>query len=796
MSPRTAGWVFTAVLLGPLVAVATAQAPAAKLIEPEQVRESIQRGIAYLKRQQKVDGSWAEWNGLPGTTSSLCALALLNAGVKPSDPDMQRALGYLRKVRTDRTYPLSLQTMVLCQAEPERDIGQIIANVKALVQSQRNDGRLRGAWGYGGVRDGGDPSNTQFAILALHEAERAFERRNVPSTIPPETWRAARRYWTEGNKPNHDGSWSYTPAQPGSGSMTCAGIASLVICNDMVEGAAASYDAGGRIDCCKRPEFGDDAVQGGLQWLARKFSVESNPGDNNWLLYYLYGVERVGRMTGQRFIGGHDWYREGCEHLVRRQDAASGSWKGLGFAEADPQIATPLALLFLSKGRRPVLLAKLKYGLSDDWDRHRGDVANLTRYVEPRWDLDLTWQTVDLGAASVDDLAQCPVLFMSGNLDPRPESPEAQQRLAQKLRDYLNRGGFLFADANCSGTEFDRGFRALMKLVFPEPEYALKLLPSEHPIWRAEETVDARFQRPVLGVEFGCRTSVVYCPPFPEDGPVSLSCLWELSRVGRAQKLPATVQAQVDAGLAIGINVLAYATNRELKPKEYGFRTPDQPGPSDAVVRGRLNIAALRHPGGCTAAPRALVNLMEAAGNELKIRAQTRTREINITDEALFDFHMVFMHGRTSFRLTEQEREQLRKFVERGGLIFADSICASQAFTESFRREMAAIFPKHKLEPIPASDPMWTPAYGGFELKTVERRDPDSGAPGGKLQATLRKVPPLLDGIKIDQRWVVVFSPYDLSCALEKHDSMECKGYTRADAARIGLNVVLYSLSE
>ena len=40
------------------------------------------------------------------------------------------------------------------------------------------------------------------------------------------------------------------------------------------------------------------------------------------------------------------------------------------------------------------------------------------------------------------------------------------------------------------------------------------------------------------------------------------------------------------------------------------------------------------------------------------------------------------------------------------------------------------------------------------------------------------------------------FSPYDLSCALEKENSPDCPGYTREDAARIGLNVVLYSLQE
>ena len=42
----------------------------------------------------------------------------------------------------------------------------------------------------------------------------------------------------------------------------------------------------------------------------------------------------------------------------------------------------------------------------------------------------------------------------------------------------------------------------------------------------------------------------------------------------------------------------------------------------------------------------------------------------------------------------------------------------------------------------------------------------------------------------------MIFSPYDLSFALEKQDSLECQGYIREDAARIGQNVLLYSLHE
>jgi hypothetical protein len=109
---------------------------------------------------------------------------------------------------------------------------------------------------------------------------------------------------------------------------------------------------------------------------------------------------------------------------------------------------------------------------------------------------------------------------------------------------------------------------------------------------------------------------------------------------------------------------------------------------------------------------------------------------------------------------------------------------------------MAAIFSNRKLERIPVSDPLLSMTYGGFDLRTVSRRDPEPGGRDRPLEATIHKVPPDLEGIKLGDRWGVVFSPYDLSCALEKHDSLECRGYTRDDAARIGLNVVLYSLQQ
>lgn len=744
-------------------------------IDPQQVRNAIDRGVAYLKREQAPNGTWSDWAGQPGGVTAICTLALINAGVPIEDPSVQRALTYLRKLKPEKTYTTALQTMVLCEADPKADLLLISRNATWIESKQVRSGPMTGGWSYPGAGGGADNSNSQFAMLALQAAE------DVGVKVSPQTWRLALTYWREGQ--SRDGSWNYQHNGPaaGTGSMTCAGIASYVIASGRLSEGDAEV-VNGRVQCCARSDT-DPTIERALAWLASRFSINKNPGNPGWWLYYLYALERVGRMTAERFIGSHDWYREGTDILIRGQDQLSGFWVGRGNDEKNPHIATSYALLFLSKGRRPVLIGKLAHEPRDDWNNHRNDVANLTHYTERKWNQKLTWQVVRSDAADVEDLLQSPVLFLNGR-----KVPAFSKRQINLLREYVDRGGFIFAEACCDGDDFDRGFRQLMEEMFPEPEHRLHLLPPEHAVWRAEERVDPEFARPLWGIDVGCRTSVIYCP---ED----ISCYWELSRSGRDQEFSPQIAAEVAAANAIGINVLAYATNRELKFKDELLALRQEEGPEDRVQRGKLSIAKLRHTGGWNVAPAALSNLQRFVANELGVRVDTTPHEFPINDKQLFSYHLVFMHGRNSFRLSPAEREQLRTYIERGGMLFADAVCGSEEFARAFRSEMAKVFPDAPLERIPIDNPLFTPEYSGFDIQKVSRRDPQQGDPTGPLKAEYRQVEPDLEGIKIGDRYGVVFSPYDLSCALENHASLECAGYTSEDAAKIGINVILYSLN-
>ena len=73
--------------------------------------------------------------------------------------------------------------------------------------------------------------------------------------------------------------------------------------------------------------------------------------------YWLYAVERVGMLLSQKYIGNHDWYREGAEWLLKEQKP-DGSWVNSDDAMMGlepPMVATAFALLFLEKATLPVI---------------------------------------------------------------------------------------------------------------------------------------------------------------------------------------------------------------------------------------------------------------------------------------------------------------------------------------------------------------------------------------------------------------------------------------------------------
>jgi hypothetical protein len=776
----------------PLVSLLLAT-PAARPQEAEdplvdRVRRAIDSGVTYLRGQQR-NGNWeveAEKVGYPGGLTGLAVLALLTSGVPANDEAVQKGLEYLRGVDSDRTYVVSLQVMALAQAGRPSDKERIQHLVDWLLSARSPSG-----WSYTRMsRDVADNSNTQYALLALHEGLRAGAKvdRRVLDEIQRKLISTQDRL---------SGGWHYRP--DGSGAMmnmTTAGLCDLVITGmDLAESRQDLDVKTGIARNCG--EYRENApVSRALAYLGDHFprqltlqkAAELFRGSVPAPFYGLYGIERAGRFTGQRYLGGQDWYEVGCRCLVDSQKA-DGSWdaSNLGTPTIDgrPLIATSFALLFLSKGRTPVLVSKLAYGEADytGWNNKRNDVRNLVEFCSRELfrRRPLAWQAFDVRTKEASTreeqrelaaaLLQSPVVFFNGH-DWAPRGKEEGI-----LREYLANGGFVFAEACCGRDEFDRDFRALMKRIFPASE--LTPVPPDHPVWTASGRLKVDPDSwPLEGIQHGCKWVVMYSRK-------PLAGYWEADLHERDPGRTA---------FKVGANVIAYATGLEApRPRLTQVEIADDR--RERVRRNYLKVAQLRHDGDWQPAPKAMHNLM-AELRRSGLDVMLEPTPVYATAEKVLDYWFFYMHGRRSFTdYGPNDLRSLRFRLKTGGVLLADACCGSKDFDAAFRRFVETLFAddKLKLQPIPPGDELYGKDLNGEALTAVRCRRERPGSTG---DPGYRVVIPALEGVKYRGRWVVVYSRYDIGCALEeRHTSTDCLGYDHDSAVRLARAAVLYALA-
>ncbi|MDF1799026.1 MAG: discoidin domain-containing protein [Planctomycetota bacterium] len=315
------------------------------------IDKAIDDGVDFLVRTQLWDGSYTqEATNYPAGATGLVLYTLLKSKVPEDHPAVQRALAYVLASDPRETYELGTVLMGLAAlAQPHSP------EVRAFLQkatdklldsqgAKSNDGRKEALWAYPHHVDIADLSNSQYAALGLRAAQRAGL--DVPDRVWKKLAEAVLRYQEEPRKVRDpmagSGSttgellvagFSYrTNDQPPSASMTTAGLGILGLC---LEGLG---EGAGSLTRKLRP-----ATRQALGWLTSNFTVRSNPGGGqNWLLYYLYGLERVGALHQVDSFGHHDWYWEGAKQIVGDQ-AGNGSWSSDNVAD------TCFALLFLGR---------------------------------------------------------------------------------------------------------------------------------------------------------------------------------------------------------------------------------------------------------------------------------------------------------------------------------------------------------------------------------------------------------------------------------------------------------------
>src|SRR5205085_117072 len=97
---------------------------------------AIASGVAYLRREQKVNGTWE--NQYPVALAALPALTMLECGVPATDPQVQRSARFVREQIQNlrHTYSLSLALLFLDRLGDPQDRPRIQMIAMRLVAGQ------------------------------------------------------------------------------------------------------------------------------------------------------------------------------------------------------------------------------------------------------------------------------------------------------------------------------------------------------------------------------------------------------------------------------------------------------------------------------------------------------------------------------------------------------------------------------------------------------------------------------------------------------------------------------------
>ena len=281
-------------LLTPQVSAQTAARGSASGLSAEtrqKLIDSVRRGAAYVKSQQKADGTWENH---PGVTAMVAAALINMPGDKAANvKSVSKTLDYLRSlekpdggiyVKDIPHYITATSLMALSSAGQPQDRAAIEKARKYLAEHLLDEGegvkpsdKFYGGMGYGGTSDGG-----RADIISLEYGLRAMKEAGV--AVNDDAWKKAVMFLqrSQNNSETNDQKWAandggfiYYPgySQAGEtrsyGSATYAGIMSYAWSN---------------------VKKSDPRVQAVMKWVRDNYTVDENPGIGQKTVYYYYMV--------------------------------------------------------------------------------------------------------------------------------------------------------------------------------------------------------------------------------------------------------------------------------------------------------------------------------------------------------------------------------------------------------------------------------------------------------------------------------------------------------------------------
>lgn len=719
--------------------------PTPETLTDEQIANAIRGGAHWLlgrfdlqSHQLRLDIDPDRHNAL----DALCVYALAQAGQTLNDQDrlsirkpilrgLLTKLGRLKIERQYETYGRGLRVTALAVYNRHEDQDALRDDVNWLLATNK-DGKFGYGVGPGLSGSAWDNSNTQYGQLGVWAGEEA----GVP--VPSDFWRTARDHWEQTQ--GRDGSWAYRDASidPGTLSMTAAGMASLFVAHDRLDAPDLPENIGTEQASCP------PALQNALDWCQQGGHVLRLDGQSRG--YTLYGLERIGLASGFKYLGDLDWYRYHASQLVNHQ-SDNGSW--------GDEIETAYALLFLARGRQPIMMNKLSF--AGHWANHWRDAANLAHFAGKELERPIGWQVVP-SDRDWSDWSDAPILYIASHIAPKLEAEEVDN-----IRRFALAGGVIFTHADDGQPGFNQWARDLAKRLFPD--HPLAPLPPNHDLFSILYKLNPR--PPLEGVSNGVRLLMVHCP-------TDIAINWHPQ-----------LATQHPLELQTGVNLFLYASGRE----ELQHRLVDVnlPEPADAKVHP-IRVARLQYGDDDDARwdPEPMAWSLfgrwfaRQTGHHLDV-AVGRATMLNGSHPP----PLATLTGTEAFDLPEPEIAALRNYVNNGGTLLVDAAGGRKAFAQSARQLLDRAFPEAKWSTPDSSHPLLHATLHGMSDVAEPVLRPYARQGGRASSESLEWF--------TSGKGRVIFSPLDLTAGILATPTWGIRGYEPADARALVKNLTLWA---
>ena len=710
-------------------------------VTPEQVQGRIDELAKRIKGSQSGNGAW----NYPGRRSGFTALQLLalgHAGLTEEDQAVSRACKFLqRNFPNNDTYGVGLYAAAFEVINPKKYRAEIQKAAKWLIERQARNG----TWDYQGENNG-DNSVTQFALLGLKAAL------NAGVAVDQKVLDLSESHFRRTQL--GDGGWGYSDqvAQM-SPSMIPAGLTALHV---------AGVKERKSLELEKGPEFigryeMDPAVSKGIAAMSRSLGFSN--------AYLAYGIERVGIFYDRQFLGNVEWYPTGCAAIVRREVAVPKLGRGRGlFGRQVGGTSQNLAfnLLFLAKGDKPQLLTKVRWGATNDWNLRFHDSRNMIRVLSLQFQQKLDWQSATLQDEPAR-MNRTPIVYISGHKSFALTTTERQN-----LFDFVETGGTVMIAPNLLQRSFIRDLRTELGTLYAGGKFVK--IPAEHEVRGMYHDLWGK-ELPMRVWRDGCMLRRIFI--FEQD----FSLDFERESPGQTSRQLLANVARFALREKPLVNRLAEIARPQARQQQSGGRYEDTRGSRE----GAFTIAQVLYGGEDDIDPQAVNNELGFLRQALKLPTAPKRATVNPSTEKLHLHPLLYMCGHEPFSFDFTARRRLRDHLQRGAVLLANACCGSEEFDQAFRAEMSEMFPGKELVRVPTSSPVY---HEPFEL--VPEPNPGLRRKGVDTEYVW--------GIRHNERYIVLYSPYDYSCAIETTQD-DIEAFTEEFGYRLFTNLVSYGMT-